>query len=147
LPIITKPTRIFKTSATLIDHIYTNNIPNISHSGIIINDVADHFGIFFISGPKSDSHAHKSINKRIFSKNNISSFNIKLRSIDFTNIMQQECPIESFEKFYTLYKDAFDVCFPIRSIQINKNNFKHEPWMTEALMLNMKEKNKLLKKN
>lgn len=39
LPHITKPTRVTETTATLIDHIYTNNITPSSESGIIITDV------------------------------------------------------------------------------------------------------------
>jgi hypothetical protein len=49
LPTITKPTRVTQTSATLIDHFYTNDITGNGSSGIIINDVADHFGTFYIS--------------------------------------------------------------------------------------------------
>ena len=48
LPTITKPTRITSTSATLIDHIYMNNITTAGKSGIIITDPADHFGTFYI---------------------------------------------------------------------------------------------------
>ena len=48
IPHITKPTRTTSHSATLIDHLYSNhNHPNYE-SGIIITDVADHFGIFHI---------------------------------------------------------------------------------------------------
>ena len=49
LPKITRPTRITPHSATLIDHIYSNdNRPTFQNniSGIIITDVADHFGTF-----------------------------------------------------------------------------------------------------
>ena len=52
LPVITKPTRVcvndLQSSATLIDNIFTNNMSSSSKSGVIINDVADHFGIFYI---------------------------------------------------------------------------------------------------
>ena len=40
IPVITKPTRVGINSATLIDHIYHNDIKNKYESGIIINDVA-----------------------------------------------------------------------------------------------------------
>ena len=43
LPAILKPTRISSFSAALIDHIYTNNVSSFS-SGIIVTDLADHFG-------------------------------------------------------------------------------------------------------
>ena len=51
LPTITRPTRITPHSATLIDHIYSNdNRPTFQNniSGIIITDVVDHFGTFHI---------------------------------------------------------------------------------------------------
>jgi len=54
LPVITKPTRICSSSATLIDHIYINDISSTHHSGIIITDVADHFGTFSLLTMKNN---------------------------------------------------------------------------------------------
>ena len=45
IPHITKPTRITSKSATLIDHLYSNNNHPNYESGIIVTDVAYHFGI------------------------------------------------------------------------------------------------------
>src|SRR6218665_2205498 len=42
LPIITRPTRITSSSATLIDNLFTNNIKKISHQVILIDDISDH---------------------------------------------------------------------------------------------------------
>ena len=53
LPVITKPTRITDHSATLLDHIYSNSKSLNYQSGIIITDVADHFGTFYVSRKKS----------------------------------------------------------------------------------------------
>ena len=66
LPVIVKPTRISASSATLIDHIYTNNITNPSHSGIIITDVADHFGVFHINNSKSSQIINSVYQKEMF---------------------------------------------------------------------------------
>ena len=46
-PITTKPTRITNYTATLIDHIYTNNT-NQMISGIATIDIWDHLPTFFI---------------------------------------------------------------------------------------------------
>ena len=46
-PIITKPTRITNYTATLIDHIYTNNT-NQMISGIVTVDISDHLPTFCI---------------------------------------------------------------------------------------------------
>jgi len=43
LTTITKPTTVGISSATLIDHIYTNNIASNTEPGIINTDIADHF--------------------------------------------------------------------------------------------------------
>ncbi len=49
LPVISRPTRISASSATLLDHMYTNDIISSYQSGIIITDVADHFATFVYS--------------------------------------------------------------------------------------------------
>ena len=44
VPCISKPTRVYKKSATIIDHIWTNNHEIISGgSGVLMTDVTDHF--------------------------------------------------------------------------------------------------------
>jgi len=50
MPLITNPTRIAKSTATLIDNIFTNNLSRTKHSsGILINDISDHLPIFTIT--------------------------------------------------------------------------------------------------
>ena len=44
--LITKPTRVSPSTATLIDHIYYNRHDKKLQSGILLADLADHFGIF-----------------------------------------------------------------------------------------------------
>ena len=70
-PVITKPTRICSSTATLIDHIYTNNISSTHHSGIIITDVADHFRTFLIIQNKKQCHRSSIIKTKSFSQSNI----------------------------------------------------------------------------
>ena len=47
-PLIIKPTRITKESATIIDNIFTNELQRITVSCLIINDLSDHLPIFQI---------------------------------------------------------------------------------------------------
>ena len=51
-PCITRPTRVTKSTATLIDHIFMcNKLQNKFHSGIILHDISDHFpSIVIIEG-------------------------------------------------------------------------------------------------
>lgn len=150
LPIITKPTRITPTTATLLDHIYTNksNIPMIS--AIIVNDISDHFGTFHIqmkqnqANSRSNSKAY--LPKRIFNETNINTFNELLTTTNFHPVLQSTCPESSYDKFITLYKEAFDKAFPLKHVKLNKNFVKKEPWMTEGLLTSMRKKHKLLQK-
>ena len=46
LQTISRPTRITDHNASLIDHIYTNQIHNIASSGIITLDISDHLATY-----------------------------------------------------------------------------------------------------
>ena len=54
-PLISRPTRITPTSASLVDYIFTNNISNFESSinGILVSDISDHFPIFHINHSKT----------------------------------------------------------------------------------------------
>ena len=46
-PLINRPTRVTKSSATIIDHVLTNTIIDSEvQSGIIKADISDHFAVF-----------------------------------------------------------------------------------------------------
>ena len=146
LPLITKPTRIFQSSATLIDHIYTNTITSDSSSGIIITDVADHFGTFHIVNNKSINTCNKKQLKRIFSDTNISLFREYLENCDFLPVIQSSNPDDSYNIFINIYKQVFEKAFPLKHIKPNKKYIKKEPWITPGLLASMRHKNKLFTK-
>ena len=103
LPIISKPTRVTTSSATLIDHIYTNLITSSYHSGIIINDVADHFGIFCLFHGKSKPSKPSNTKYRSFSTENISKFKTKLDGSTFSDVLNVECPDLAYNVFIAMY--------------------------------------------
>ena len=46
IPLITLPTRINQTSATLLDHIFSNSDPESKEFGIIYSSLSDHLPVF-----------------------------------------------------------------------------------------------------
>ena len=73
IPLITLPTRIKHQSATLIDHIFTNNICQKYYAGIIINSLSDHFPVFYIEENKQPKQQlPDKITRKINPKNNSS---------------------------------------------------------------------------
>ena len=143
LPRILKPTRVTHTSATLIDHILTNDITSRSTSGIVINEVADHFAIFHISASNQSSIKPNIKYIRIFSEVNISKFKSELDRIDFSPILLCDCPSEAYTKFIDLYKTPFDISFPLKAVEVGNINIKREPWMTAGLLNSSRYKSKL----
>ena len=45
-PLITKPSRITSSSATIIDNIFTNVMDNVTTNGLFICDISDHLPVF-----------------------------------------------------------------------------------------------------
>ena len=76
LPLITRPTRITASSATLIDNIFTNHIENLDHStqGLLVTDVSDHYPIFHINKRLYIGESDIYVTKRIFSEKKQASF-------------------------------------------------------------------------
>ena len=124
VPLITKPTRIFRSSATLIDHIYSNNIPSDSQSGIIVTDVADHFGIFHTVRNKTKHLQNLQKKSRIFSDTNLALFKQYLDQSDFSSILTIDNPNNAYETFIDLYKQAYEKAFPLKIIKPNKKYIK-----------------------
>ena len=55
MPLITRPTRITNSSATLIDNIFTNQFSSQlgeSLQGILLTDISDHYPVFYIAKKK-----------------------------------------------------------------------------------------------
>ena len=145
-PVILKPTRITDTTATLLDHIYTNNISELKDSAIIITDVADHLATAVFFKRQYKSSESKTIKSRDFSENSIIKFKNYLLQADFSDVYKCQCPEESYTTFLNIYQTGFEDSFPYREIKI-KQKKQTEPWYTDELKSSWKIKNKLYSNN
>ena len=114
-PVINCPTRITKTSETAIDHILTNTILDFEvHSGIIKNDISDHFGIFCVL--KTDLE-RKSNNeyflRRDISESNVKKFKALMNTVDWNLITQTLNPNDSYCIFIEKFTKIYDQAFPL----------------------------------
>ena len=103
IPVITKPTRIGNTSATLIDHKHSNNITAIVKSGIIITDVADHYGVYYMVRTKLTKEDKVYVDIRKFNGRNTERFLEQLSHCDFTDIMLHNSADASYDAFLHLF--------------------------------------------
>ena len=145
-PLITKPTRLTEFSGTLIDQVYTNIQDLNSISGIIVTDVADHFGIFSIVKKQSCSPATKHIYVRSFKSNNIDNFNSLLNNTNFDEILACECPDVAYSKLQSVIESAYNVAFPLIKRNGSNRNIKRERWISDGILQSAKTKTKLYRK-
>ena len=78
VPLISKPTGVTATSATLIDNIITNNLTSNSAEiccGVLYSDISDHFPVFYTdNNPCLTPVNPKYITKRLYADQNIARF-------------------------------------------------------------------------
>ena len=152
VPTITEPTRISTTSnahgesiitESLIDNIFLNaNIT--STSGIIKNNITDHFPIF-INLPElvNDNNNFTQYTKyREIEISNKRRFDLALKQSGICNITDNTQAVESFSKFNDNFNMLYDKHFPIKTKITNHKDIK-KPWVNESLKKCIKIRDKL----
>ena len=147
-PLITKPTRITSTCATLIDNIFTNEYRLITKSGILICDVSDHLPVFQIcsydvdndkSYNKADS---RFVYKRLVDECTMTNYVNEIAKVNWEAIEQENDPNVAYNLFIDSVTKLYDKCCPIKKVKI-LNNKGHKPWLTKGL-INATKKKRLL---
>ena len=144
-PLITKPTRITKSTATLIDNIFTNNLSKIEHlNGILFNDISDHLPIFTITGhelkndtkkPKSDDYTTRKITNK-----SLESFSSKLQNCDWQSTLSKNDPTESYAAFLKEFFELYDKFFPMKKYKSKNANRSNNLWISRGLKKSSKTK-------
>ena len=122
-PLITHPTRIKDSSATLIDNIFTNVLNKKITSGLIIGDISDHLPIFqltYTSCLKPDNCYSRT--KRIINSVSLDSFKNELDSINWETKYSIKNPNRQYTYFENKFCVLYDKWFPLRKIKLGKIN-------------------------
>ena len=147
-PLITKPTRITKSTATLIDNIFTNNLSKMEHlNGILLNDISDHFPIFTITEhelqnsrktPKIDD-----CTTRIITKKSLEAFCYEIEKCDWQSTLSKNDPTESYTAFFKDFFELYDKFFPMKKYKSKRSN---NLWISKGLKKSSKTKEVLYRK-
>ena len=147
MPVISKPTRVTHQTATLIDHIYTNDILVNTRSGVLITDeVADHFGVFHIILSDTNENVNQFKYIRNMGNDRLELFKSKLSETDFNEVLNTSNVNEAYTKFMVLYRQAFEFSFPLQRVKNSRKHIKKELWMTKGLLISSVTKHKLYMK-
>ena len=134
ISLITRPTRLSRTVATCLDQIYTNSTNVNFESGILLNNISDHFPVFTItSHPYKESKA-SFVYTRNINNEKIENFNTLLNNVEWQNVLNVDHPQSAFNNFLQDFNQLYDLVFPLQKIRINKNIHKIEKFMTDGLL-------------
>ena len=141
------PTREFKTSSTLIDHIFTNfqSIPSSTVGGVIMNDISDHYSTYLYV-PEIISNDSPLANPRtIFSFRNYSIERAfcDMNEVRWEDAIFQSSINDSYNEFIKLVLDVQN-----KHVKMVKHNNRSKtnaklPWISEEIRNLQKEKRKL----
>ena len=141
--LINKPTRITSSSATVLDHVWTNIYSYVIKAKILLHPISDHLPLITCF----EAYQHKNIYNskiRIFNSENINNFHDTLDStFDIDIVLRESDPNLAYELFINHYYKVFDACFPLTNPRpkTHSNN-----WFDKDLQVLMYEKEKLFKK-
>lgn len=148
IPLINKPTRVTRSSATAIDHIITNDFTNTTiKTGIIKTDISDHFPIFITS---QTTHLHNcsekiKITKRLINDEYISYYNNLLYCVDWSLVLENNNADKAYEIFLQTFQQQYDQAFPEQT-KFVKTKTLLNPWLTKGLLKSSKKKQRLYEK-
>lgn len=144
--VITAPTRITKTTKTLIDHIYLRFNKEIRfESGIFLTAISDHLGTFIKINlkPKINYHGRKTI--RIFNDKNREKFKYSLIDLEQQTMLNNNLDSnEKWNSFVEIIKGKYESAFPEKLI--SRKKFKDKPWINNSIKKASKIKENLYKK-
>ena len=145
LQMVTKPTRCYNRSATLIDHFLTNSHLTELTCGIYTTRLSDHFPILTFVPLKKKKKLPKYLSVRSFTNENIDQFKSVLSDLSWVEVFTSSDAQLSYDSFSNTFNELFNNYFPEREIRFNKNIHKIEPFMTHGLLVSRQIKQELEK--
>ena len=148
LPVITKPTRISRTSATLIDNVIISDKLQLNYiSNILVSNLSDHLPCYveikeFYAGKREATK----IKKRKLNNKNLNKIKMEIGSVRWESLL---CDLGASESFVTVHNKIIDIIdkiapeyeVHIRSKRINK------PWISKSIANSIRKNKQLFKKS
>ena len=140
--LVSRPTRITEHSATLIDHVYTNNVDSTLSCNILTVDLSDHLAIHTkISLTNSSEQPRRNtVNPnnsnnmdeiRLFNEANNEKFKNLITDETWSEISDEMDAQTAFTKFEDIYLKHYNAAYPPKSQRIRRKNERvnPKPWI------------------
>ena len=146
---VSRPTRITDYSATLIDHVYTNNLDSMLSCNIITTDISDHLGTSTTIALDKGLGTRIALNirnqnpaikeYRIFNEASNQKFKELINEESWEEVFSEADIDIQYETFNKIYTRHYDTAYPcIKNRARRKNERKNPkpwilPWLEDAI--------------
>ena len=146
LPTITKPTRINKASATLIDNIIiSHKLQSGYKSNILISNLSDHLPCHIeINEFYANKRAATKIIKRKLNKENLEKIRKVINSTDWDKALAQLDASNAFDAVHNKIMRSIDKFAPEREVMI-RHKRDNKPWITRGIANSIRKRKSLFR--
>ena len=137
--LVTKPTHVSDTFATLIDHIYSSNPPVVKNVNAMDVSISDHLPVscsIAVKYDKMNPKSHISIRYRCFKRFCKERFLADLAQTPFHNVYNHNSPNEALSVWYELFLAVLDKHAPMKEKRVKHSTIP--PWLTDDIRKAMK---------
>ena len=147
LPSISRPTRITRSSATLIDNIIVSQLLMTNcKSRIVIDDISDHLpSIIKFEDMLQKCKTSKLVTSRNLNERTLQKISDSLTRINWSEVITENVD-ESFDSFHDLLLKTLDRHAPTVTRKLSSKNFRREAWLNSSLLCCIKTQKKLYSK-
>ena len=135
LPTITKPTRITRTTATLLDNIIIGRTFQSDYEpSFVVNDMSDHLPCLLkIKNPSLFLKLPTKITTRGLNHEKICELNNRLKETNWDDKLGNGSVTKQYTKFQDTLINSIDEVAPYHTIQIPSNKIIRDPWLSVGL--------------
>jgi hypothetical protein len=149
-PQISLPTRIGKTSCTLIDNIFCSlgcNVDGVD-SGIIVSELSDHFPCFVSVrvNKKPTTTPRKYVKIQVNTPQAINNFISDLENSNIYNHLNHGLlsdPNQNYDKLHNKIAFLKEKHFPCKTVKFNKHKHKINDWISNGIIKSIKRRDSM----
>ena len=136
IPLINRPTRVTAETATIIDHIYSNdlNATRKTIQGILVTDITDHYPVFHFTQPFGYSQSNNGdtcFYTWRMNQSNMKSFKYLISQCYWAGVINESKCNDAFNAFYSIIKSCYYQAFTL--IRLKAKYTKQTPWVSNGL--------------
>ena len=142
--LLTLPTRITKTSTSLLDHVLTNSADRVSQFGVVDTGLSDHQLIYCTRKiTRTKTNVHKYIKTRSLKNYSQTLFLDKLRKVNFPDYSNFKDINNAYSDFTEKVTSVIDEIAPIKEIRVKNNS---QDWFDAEINEEIERRDKSLAK-